>query len=269
MYLSLLPVMNHFNRLETLIINDVEPESVETILDSLFSLSVLSSLVIKSIGTKHVPWEIYQRIFRLPVLKYCRISMSIKRHPGLLLSSMNDVSSIEHLVIDNEISLNQLDSLLSFVPQLHRLSVNKLIDHYGNYNVLTNVFTLNYLINVSVHLIGIPFSDVEELVRKCFPQVQILHFSAIGTFFYPFDTGYGNAPRWQQFISTSMPNLLTFDFQCQNCSYGQAINRQVYENEISKFNTLFWLERRWFFGCQYYKRKNCYNALLCSINPYK
>lgn len=38
----------------------------------------------------------------------------------------NKFSSIEHLVINDQVFLNQIDSLLSYVPQLRRLSLGDL-----------------------------------------------------------------------------------------------------------------------------------------------
>ena len=70
---SSLPKINHFSRLETLIITHIRMKSIEPIVDSLYSLPILSSLIILSIGFSGNSSKIYQKILCLPALKYCQL----------------------------------------------------------------------------------------------------------------------------------------------------------------------------------------------------
>jgi hypothetical protein len=56
----LLPLMTNLIRLETLIINDIKSVHMVKLVNQLFSLPVLSSLFIKSIGSIRNQNDIYQ-----------------------------------------------------------------------------------------------------------------------------------------------------------------------------------------------------------------
>ena len=72
--------------------------------------------------------NIYYQIFHLPVLRYCRVSFGEDYIPGLLPFATNKYSPIEHLVINGNVHFNLLRRILSYVPQLRRLSIGVLFD---------------------------------------------------------------------------------------------------------------------------------------------
>ena len=268
MYLYFIPMMNSFSRLEALTITDIELEHIQAIIDSLLSLPLLSSLTIKSIGLTRISPEIYRKIFCLPALKYCQMCINIKRNLGFLSFATTSFSPIEHLVIDNDVSLNQIGTLLSYVPQLRRLSLSRLMS-YGMNRISASKNTLDQLINVSVGVYGISLNDFEALVRNYFRQVQILHFTTTATWFYSRDMEHLNASQWQQLILTDMPNLRVFDFQHKYRARTDPINDQAYQTKINEFSSLFWMQRQWFFAFQCHKAKHHNNALFYSTNPYR
>jgi hypothetical protein len=174
MSLLLFPIMKNLTQLETLVINDIESDSIEAIVNHLSSLSVLSSLIILSIDHIKNQNDIYQKIFRLTALKYCQILFETLRTLKPLSIATNQFSSIEHLVINHNVSLDQLDSLLSYVPQLHRLSFGHL-DGSRITRIHMNSIPLNSLTNVSLKLDSVNFNDFELLLsvpevdgEKCF-----------------------------------------------------------------------------------------------------
>ncbi|CAF1566917.1 unnamed protein product [Rotaria sordida] len=126
MSLLLFPIIANLTQLTTLIINNIESNYIEHIVNHLSSLPLLSSLIIISIDNIKNQNDIYYKIFRLPTLKYCQLLIETLRYLRPLSIAKNEFSSIEHLVINNKISINQLNSLLSYVPQLHRLSIGYL-----------------------------------------------------------------------------------------------------------------------------------------------
>jgi hypothetical protein len=86
----------------------------------------------------------------------------------------NKFSPIKHLVINNKISLYQLDSLFSYVPQLCHLSFGHLVLEYRSRRTHNPSITLHSLIDVSLDLNYISFNKFEQLVIDFFSQVQIL-----------------------------------------------------------------------------------------------
>ncbi|CAF2980417.1 unnamed protein product [Rotaria sp. Silwood2] len=118
----------------------------------------------------------------------------------------NEFSTIEHLIINHEISIDQLPILLSYVPQLRHLSIGNLKEPKFN-RAERGSISLNYLINVSLKLHNINFDDFEILVIIYFRQIQILTIAIQYIGFYGNSTQYLNADRWEQLISTHMLNL--------------------------------------------------------------
>jgi hypothetical protein len=81
---------------------------LENLLKSLASLPNLSSLVIPIYHSlkKDI---IYNLIFQLPVLKYCKISYEENIQMGQLPMCTNTLSPIEHLIIDGKCRHIELD----------------------------------------------------------------------------------------------------------------------------------------------------------------
>jgi len=105
------------SQLQTLILDKIQSQSMETLLIDLASLPKLSSL---SIFIRHQSNSItlYNLIFQLPVLKYCKITFEkLETYP----TSDNQSNSIEHFVLNGKCNLNAISSILSHVPQLRRL----------------------------------------------------------------------------------------------------------------------------------------------------
>ncbi len=116
------------------------------------------------------------------VLNYCKMSFEIFSGLTSLVIATNEFSSIEHLVINNEISLNEFDRLLLYVPQLRRLSFGYLAG-FRNSLIDRSSTILNYLTDVSLELYTANFTDFEQLVKDYFRQVQTLRITVYSTHF--------------------------------------------------------------------------------------
>ncbi|CAF1321297.1 unnamed protein product [Rotaria sp. Silwood1] len=156
--LLLLPIMKKLTQLKTLILNNIESNYIEQIVNHLSSLPVLSSLTIISINTIKNHKNIYYKIFRLAILKYCQILIELLQSPKLLPIATNEFSTIEHLIINHDISIDELPILLSYVPQLRRLSIGHLKESKLNRTERDSI-SLNYLTNVSLKLHNVNFED--------------------------------------------------------------------------------------------------------------
>lgn len=73
MTLLILPIMANFIQLTTLTIDDIQSDYIGEVVNHLSCLPVLSSLVILSLDSRKNKINIYQKIFYLPVLKYCKL----------------------------------------------------------------------------------------------------------------------------------------------------------------------------------------------------
>jgi hypothetical protein len=180
----------------------------------------------------------------------------------------NEFSCIEHLVINSKVLINQLDSLLSYIPHIHRLSFGHLYA-YENSQTNRSSIMLNYLTDVSLTLSSVSLDDLEPIIADFFHQVQVLRVTSHSSEIFGYRMGIFNADRWEQLISIHMPNLCIFDFehQCRILFYDN--DRLAYETQVNKFNSLFWTKRHWFFKHQYYRTRYLNNFIFFSINSYR
>jgi len=260
--------MKNLTQLTKLILHNIESNSIEQILNHLSSLPVLSSLTIVSINNIIIKNNIYYKLFRLSALKYCQILIELLDCPKSFLVATNQFSTIEHLVINNKISIDQLEILLSYVPQLHRLSIGNLIES-KLHQTKTSSISLNYLTNVSLNLHHVNFNDFEIIVKNYFRQVQVLKIAIQYIGFFHADKEYINADRWERLILIHMLNLRIFDFQYSYRGLDSNDERQTFETLINKFNSKFWIEHQWFFDRHYHQITWSNAAVFYSRNPYR
>ncbi|CAF3899005.1 unnamed protein product [Rotaria sp. Silwood1] len=110
----------------------------------------------------------------------------------------HEYSPIETLIINDCIRLDEINDILSYFPNLHRLSIDYLDVQYLNFN------------------------HFEQLIINYFQQVTSLYLSL------RHDVDHLNANRWQQLILNYMKNLKIFDL------YHIDIKR--FDNNNSKTN---------------------------------
>ncbi|CAF1387585.1 unnamed protein product, partial [Adineta ricciae] len=97
--ISFIPNPSLFTRLETLYLNNVNIKDSHELFDYLSLLPQLSTLIISSINKCYDKNLIYNSIFRLSSLKYCKISINDTDDTphGLLITGSDILSPIEHL----------------------------------------------------------------------------------------------------------------------------------------------------------------------------
>ncbi|CAF3532321.1 unnamed protein product [Rotaria sp. Silwood1] len=256
-------VTSNFTRLETLLFDNIKSKYLINILNHLSSLSNLSSLVLIPIDCYRNPNEIYQHIFRLPALKYCKISLKEYSDYYSLPMATNLTSPIEHLVITHQFYLNNLNALLSYIPQVRRLTFHYLDGTRSNQLETFSCSSKN-LIHVSIHMKDISLDKFELMSKYLFNQLQILHVTT------KYDRTYLDANRWEQLILSFMPNLRIFDFQHIDFIENINDNNQfIYDSVFNQFCSSFWFKRKWFFECQFYMETYRKHVIFYSINPYR
>jgi hypothetical protein len=232
---------SRFPRLETLILENIPSENLENILQQLTYLSHLSSLSIIHIDNVQNRTNLYHQIFRLPALKYCKISLTEHLRFTPLPISGNQSSSITHLIIDNDCSMDHLNNFLSYLPKLRRLTCNHLS---GSTDQQINIqpVVLKNLTHVSLKTENIDLDQIELFISKLCPQIQVFHFST------NYHIMYLNAHRWEQLISSHMPNLRIFNIELLP---NYESNQTATHTSINHFKSPFWVERQWFFKYEY------------------
>ncbi|CAF4192200.1 unnamed protein product, partial [Adineta steineri] len=256
--------ISKLTRLETLILTNISSSYLRN-LQYLINLPNLSSLTIVYKGyTKFDRAKIYHQIFQLPVLKYSNVLLGVDSTPIVSSWSFatNKYSSIERLVIKNHIELDTLYVILSYVPQIRRLSISFLLEPKKKRNITFSV-TLNNLTYISLKLQSFDFHDFELLAKDLFHNLQVLRLSTSK------EITYLDANRWQNLILSHIPNLTMFDFQYIYFADFEDNMISSYENLIKNFTTPFWTERQWFFSTQDSFGYNGDDFLFFSVKPYE
>jgi hypothetical protein len=163
-------------------------------------------------------------------------------------------------VINTCFPLESFNDLLSRLTQLRYLSINYLVStHYPEMETENKVYSvvLKHLKFVSLKLDWIRFNRLEDFIKKLFCPVEVLRFTT------EFDQTYSDAKRWQQVISSSLPNVRIFDLNHDGYA---SQNQPTFHVIINQFNSSFWIEKQWFL-IQMLEEANCFysNIKLTSV----
>jgi hypothetical protein len=201
----------------------------------------------------------YQQIFRLPALKYCKLSLEGNAKSSALPIATTEFSSIEYFIIIGNLYMDELNTFLSYIPKIRRLSIRNLCES-SKKHIEFHPVLLNQLTHVSLTITQLNFDEFESIMKILFHQIQVLYISKKNNLVYI------DANRWEKLIVSHLPNLRLFNFQYKH--YFNKINHLFHDDLFNKFNSSFWFQRKWFFEHHiYYDRDKDY-VIFYSINPY-
>jgi hypothetical protein len=197
-----------FHRLESITLKGLSYCKLLMVLFYLNSLPRLSSLMVEpeedfyySIG------DIYRMVFCLPSLKYYKLSLSDYEETEISMPiSINPKSStIEHLVINHQCTLEELSYILFHTPHLRHLTCKRLAetDEVPTKEVL---LTLLNLTHISITDCNIEFDKFEKFIKNISSQLRTLR---LHTFSNP---TYLDGNRWKRLIKKHMPYLCNIHF---------------------------------------------------------
>ncbi|CAF1137166.1 unnamed protein product [Rotaria sordida] len=265
--LSLFSINNSFIRLESINFGRVNAAHITSLLTHLKKLPRLFSLSININNPKYDTHIIFQLIFLLPVLKYCKISSendeSMFSIPILARKNEQQESSIEYLIINSICEFDQLIAILSYTPRLTHLSCHSLYIGNDQIQIPIIVTTTTNLRKLSIELDATPFHIFKTFVSKISFQLEVLRISA------KYENSYLDAKQWQQLISCHMPHLRIFDFQFKSQLCDDEMKSIEYDKLIEQFNNKFWYERKWFFTYQNCRGDYGPFKIFYSIRPYR
>ncbi|CAF1491711.1 unnamed protein product [Rotaria sordida] len=229
-----------FSRLESLVLDNMKSNELIPLLINLISLPRLFSLTIYYDDDLKDLSNIYQIIFNLPMLNYYKLSFSSLESFIPISRATNDqFSSIKYLVIDHCCTLDELINIISYTPQLCRLTCEEVNESTKNIvkDTLNTIFSLTHIFIAKCYA---QFDELETFLTNVSPQLEVL---CINTFK---DVNYLDANRWEQIISQYLLYLNTFEFQYEEF-IDEDFKASVYHELINHFNSSFWIERKWFF----------------------
>ncbi|CAF0742588.1 unnamed protein product [Adineta ricciae] len=257
-FFTIVPLDSTFLRLETLILNDVRSDNLQTVLRSLISLPRLSSLTLSMADAIKSRYFIYLSIITLPVLKYFKLLADVWPLYSHVSLNNTQISPLRYLVLQSECDLNELLELLSFTPELRCLSCKLSIS-----NILYEeaFYVPETLTHVYFQLETASFDEFKWFISHFGYQLEVLSVSVKS------DQGFFDAYSWQELISSQMPCLQKFYFQCVI-----TMNENFYEYSmrVDEFDSSFWRDRQWVF-----KHEICISdeenpwIRLYSVQPYR
>ncbi|UJR17122.1 hypothetical protein I4U23_004018 [Adineta vaga] len=211
------------SQLQTLVLNTIEPECLESLLTTLKSLPKLSSLHIYA-GDGSDKTIIYNLVFQLPVLKNCRINFSYLSSLKSLPICTNPSSLIRRLTILDNYDLNDIDTLLSYVPKLRHLSVRSQCRYFTR-SIPICLIIFNDSTHLSVTGDRMTSENIEEYIKKHSHRINVLLVSSDS-----FNS------TWEKSILSYLPYYNAFDTNqttSKCCSFTTEIYQYLYDSSHS------------------------------------
>jgi hypothetical protein len=259
-FFSLLYINSSLQRLESIVLFSPQPNTLMLILDELISLPRLFSLTIKPYHFSRDLTDIYRIVLALPVLKYYSITLLTSQLSiSLPISTNQQPSTIEYLIIDHVCSFNDLSMVLSYTPRLRHLSFHESYEVPGGFGT-TLPFTLTNLTHLRVRTWCVKFNEFEIFIRQTCPKLKVLHWIT-----HSDDIAYLDAHRCEEFILQNLPQLEKFSLQYYECIGDDEDHVwKLNFGGSNPFSSSFWLERRWLLDVRIE-----YESIVYSIGPYK
>ncbi|CAF1177593.1 unnamed protein product [Adineta steineri] len=235
-----------FHRLESIFLHGTGRDKLLTTLVHLKSLPRLFTLTIFTNDKNYKNLDlgkIYQLIFSLPKLKYNRLCVPRYVLPIYIPHVINQqFSTIEYLVIDHFCTLDELNSILHYTPQLRRLSCHGVIESDEEFKEDLSL-KLPHLKYIYFQNCDASFDEFEVFIKEISSQLQIFNINIY------WNKDYLDSNRWEQLIKEYMPQLKKFYFHFNQYFYDddRKINLSDSTDKfINQFSSLFWVERKLF-----------------------
>ncbi|CAF4227213.1 unnamed protein product [Rotaria sp. Silwood2] len=154
----------------------------------------------------------------------------------LPLATNNECSPLERLIINHHCSLNGLESLISYTPELHQLTIHQTD---SNITTLQSIALIN-LVFIYLHMCKTSFYELKTFLFNISSTLKILSINCSEKIIFL------DAHRWKQFISYYYPQLE----KCYFTYYDRMNNDnqyEIYPGQINQFSSTFWIERKWIF----------------------
>ncbi|CAF1040292.1 unnamed protein product [Adineta steineri] len=123
---------------------------------------------------------------------------------SLPMASNHQLTSIEHLIIDHPCCFNQLNNILSYVPQVSYLKFFSVNDNEIDMKNISSM-RLSYLTHFDIEAYHMEFDTFEMLIKNF--NIKLKYFSLK---IYTDDMNYLDAFRWENLLLKHLPNLEEF-----------------------------------------------------------
>jgi hypothetical protein len=258
--LSWFPVDSTLNRLESLTLTDIKTDELGLLLVKLVSLPRLFSLTIRLSQHSMDIGSTYQLIFKLPKLKYNKLSSNVlNTNISSLKVNGAQCSPIEYLVIDHPCSLSDLITILSHTPHVFHLICKQSLRSTFNIKPIQST-TLFNLTHISIPFRYLSFNEFEIFIKPICSQLRVMKLYTNA------DPSYLNADRWEKLIVGHIPYLYRF-----RLTYVDVIRENLpittHHERINRFTSAFWIKKQWLFDCAIKTWNGQNSALVYRVYP--
>lgn len=260
-FFTFCPTDSSFDRLESVVLHGILFDTSIFVLLHLKSLPRLFSLTMDFQTIEDTSFDaIYQIIFSFSSLKYNKLSIWTPFpmefiNPFTSVVFNQQISTIQYLIINHSCTIEELLSILRYVPHLRHLSCQNLGESLTDIDLIEPIMLPN-LTHVSIINPDIMYFEFEMFIMKLSTAIQILKIDLFD------DITYLNAHRWEQLIIKHTPQLRQFYLTHRQSTIDlEDISLAEIANQ---FTSSFWIERQWFFECL----MDC-SGTHYSIRPYR
>ncbi|CAF1273216.1 unnamed protein product [Adineta ricciae] len=234
LFFSLRKLEDFHVSLRSLTLYNLNLQSIELILNQLDQFNNLSSLTI--INDTSISFETYQyHLFRFVRLK---ISCECFFH------NLMNLPRLKYLTITNPCTFHQLNSILSYSPNLNSLNLS--LEHENGIHIQQSICNLTQLI-VNMTQCPMNMTYMKEFLNW-FPNLKFLEIECRS------DLDLCDGYEWETFLSNQIPNLKIFHFKFQLRST-IIINTNGIQNILRSYSSSYWLnEKRWFIAIEWNRR---------------
>ncbi|CAF1226175.1 unnamed protein product [Adineta steineri] len=259
-FLSSFNINSSLDRLQSIYLQNIQANTLSILLNNCIHLPRLISLDIMSCHQSIDLCQIYSLIFNLPVLKYLKItSHGFKSSAALPFAMENQqLSMIEHLVIEHGVTVNDLAAILSYTSNLSRLTF--LHDDVEN-DLSTEIISsmdLSKLTHISMTIIYLKFDEYEIFLRKLPCTLKSFNLDVCER-----DLQYLDFDMWEELILQNFPQLEKFYFN-YNVTTHDEDDFIFYDCVCDQFISSFWIKRQWFVEVAYTR-----DTISIIIKPYR
>jgi hypothetical protein len=257
-FFSSFSIDSSFDHLESLVLYEIQPIILTSLLTNLTRLPRLFSLTIEASDTLNELYDVYQFVLTLPKLRYVKFSAEESNIPiSLPFATNTQLSTIEYLVIDHPCTFGELFAILSYTPQISYLKLTHENDSDLTIEMLS-AMTLSNLIYFSTNIQHVKFDEFEMFITHLDSKLKVLRVTTLSE-----DMDYFDGDRWKKLILKYLPDLEEFSFQ-----YTKQIDHEAdflpYLTDVDQFTSSFWFEREWVLEIEMDSFDIVY-----SIHPYK
>ncbi|CAF1510485.1 unnamed protein product [Adineta ricciae] len=230
-----------------------------SLLLKLTRLPCLFSLTINGLNTFHNLTNIYRLIYALPKLKYNKFCYH-GDHSFTSLSKAKEkhFSPLEYLILDHPCTFQELFSLISYTPHLHRLTfLHKWFIHDENFNQISSI-DLPYLSHLTVNSYYGTFDDLQIFISKIHCKLTIFNLFIVSP-----DITFLSGDRWERFLIQYLPHLVEFSFK-YSLSFAEIQENVDFDRNMqNQFHSSFWIQQNWILDVEI-----DFNAIVYSIKPF-